>query len=119
VPERKPTATTGAITTTTAKIDVSGAWNMTVELPGQSVPVTLILKQEGEKLSGSVQSGFFGTAQIRNGSVTGDSFSFDVTIAVGGQNMDVAFTGKVSGNQISGAATSQQGAKPFSGTKVP
>ena len=119
VPERKPTATTGAITTTTAKIDVSGAWNMTVELPGQSVPVTLSLKQEGEKLSGSVQSGFFGTAQIRNGSVTGDSFSFDVTIAVGGQNMDVAFTGKVSGNQISGAATSQQGAKPFSGTKVP
>ncbi|HEY0047978.1 MAG TPA: amidohydrolase family protein [Pyrinomonadaceae bacterium] len=119
VPERKPTATTGAITTTTAKIDVSGAWNMTVELPGQSVPVTLSLKQEGEKLSGSVQSGFFGTAQIRNGSVTGDSFSFDVTIAVGGQNMDVAFTGKVSGNQISGAATSQQGATPFSGTKVP
>lgn len=119
VPERKPTATTGAITTTTAKIDVSGAWNMTVELPGQSVPVTLSLKQEGEKLSGNVQSGFFGTAQIRNGSVTGDSFSFDVTIAVGGQNMDVAFTGKVSGNQISGAATSQQGATPFSGTKVP
>lgn len=119
VPERKPTATTGAITTTTAKIDVSGAWNMTVELPGQSVPVTLSLKQEGEKLSGNVQSGFFGTAQIRNGSVTGDSFSFDVTVAVGGQNMDVAFTGKVSGNQISGTATSQQGATPFSGTKVP
>lgn len=119
VPERKPTATTGAITTTAAKIDVSGAWNMTVELPGQSVPVTLSLKQEGEKLSGNVQSGFFGTAQIRNGSVTGDSFSFDVTVAVGGQNMDVAFTGKVSGNQISGTATSQQGATPFSGTKVP
>jgi imidazolonepropionase-like amidohydrolase len=121
VPERKTPATTGAgaITTTTAKTDISGAWNITVEIPGQSVPVTLTLKQEGEKLSGNVQSGFFGTAQIRNGSATGESFSFDVTVAVGGQNMDVSFTGKVSGTQISGTATSSQGATPFSGAKVP
>jgi imidazolonepropionase-like amidohydrolase len=117
--ERKPAATTGAITTAAPKLDISGAWNVTVEIPGQSVPVTLNLKQEGEKLSGSVQSGFFGTAQIRNGSVTGDGFSFDVTVAVGGQNLEVAFIGKVSGSQISGSATSQQGATPFSGAKVP
>jgi phosphohistidine swiveling domain-containing protein len=117
--QRKPAATTGAITTATPKLDISGAWNISVELPGQSVQVTLSLKQEGEKLSGNVQSGFFGTAQIRNGSVTGDGFSFDVTVAVGGQNLDVSFTGKVSGTQISGRATSPQGPATFSGAKVP
>jgi imidazolonepropionase-like amidohydrolase len=117
--ERKPATTTGTTTTPTPKLDISGAWNITVEIPGQSVPVTLSLKQEGEKLSGSIQSGFFGTAQIRNGSITGDSFSFDVTVAVGGQNLEVAFIGKVSGTQISGTATSSQGATPFSGAKVP
>jgi hypothetical protein len=81
--------------------------------------VTLNLKQEKEKLSGNVTSGFFSTAEIRNGAVTGDSFSFDVTVSVGGQNIDVTLNGKVSGNQISGTATSAQESKPFSGAKVP
>ena len=81
--------------------------------------MTLNFKQEGEKRSGNVQSGFFGTSEIRNGSATGDSFSFDVTVNVGGQSLEVAFTGKVSGTQISGTATSNQGATPFSGAKVP
>lgn len=121
--ERKP-ATTGTTTTTTTptpapKIDISGAWNITVEIPGQTVPVTLTLKQEGDKLSGNVSSGFFGTSQIRNGSITGDSFSFEVTVEVGGQSINAAFSGKVSGTQISGTTTTPQGASPFSGAKVP
>lgn len=116
--EKKPGAI-GAVTTATPRLNISGAWNITVEIPGQSVPVTLNLKQEAEKLSGSVQSGFFGTAEIRNGSVTGDGFSFDVTVNVGGQSIEVAFTGKVSGTQISGTANSSQGATPFSGARVP
>lgn len=118
--ERKPATTTGAESTTVLpKLNIGGAWNITVEIRGQSVPVTLNFKQEGEKLSGNVTSGFFAAAEIRNGSVTGDAFSFDVTVSVGGQNIDVSLTGKVSGNQISGTATSAQEAKPFSGAKVP
>ncbi|HEX8735796.1 MAG TPA: amidohydrolase family protein [Pyrinomonadaceae bacterium] len=115
-----PTGTTfnGGLTPT-PKLDITGAWNITVEIRGQSVPVTLNLKQEGEKLSGNVTSGFFAAAEIRNGAITGDSFSFDVTVSVGGQNIDVTLNGKVSGNQISGTATSAQEAKPFSGAKVP
>jgi imidazolonepropionase-like amidohydrolase len=120
-PERKslPTGTnfvTGGLTPTRS---ITGAWNITVEIPGQSVPVTLNFKQEGDKLSGNVQSGAFGTAQIRNGSATGDGFSFDVTVNVGGQSLEVAFAGKISGTQISGTATSSRGATPFSGAKVP
>ncbi|HEX9963074.1 MAG TPA: amidohydrolase family protein [Pyrinomonadaceae bacterium] len=116
-----PTGTSfnGGLTPTAPKLDISGAWNITVQVSGQSVPVTLNFKQEGEKLSGNVQSGFFGTAQIRNGSATGDSFRFDVTVDVGGQNLELVFSGKVSGAQISGTATSQQGATTFSGAKVP
>lgn len=117
--ERKPGSSDAAVTTGAAKPNFSGAWNITVEIPGQSVPVTLNLKQEGEKLSGNVQSGFFGTAEIRNGSITGDGFSFDVTVNVGGQSLEVAFSGKVSGTQISGTASTAQGPSPFSGAKVP
>ncbi|HLM01244.1 MAG TPA: hypothetical protein VK400_09345, partial [Pyrinomonadaceae bacterium] len=63
---------------------------------------------------------FFETAQIRNGSVAGDGFGFEATVTIGGQNsVNVTFAGKVSGTQISGAATSPMGTKPFSGAKVP
>jgi hypothetical protein len=36
-----------------------------------------------------------------------------------GQTFDVVFTGKVTGNQMTGTATTPQGAIPFSGTKTP
>lgn len=112
--------TTGGLKVDAPKIDISGAWNVTLEIPGQSVPVTMSFKQEGNKLSGTIQSGAFGTSQIRNGSVAGDgSFGFDVTVSIGGQSIDVAIAGKVAGTQISGTANSPQGASPFSGAKVP
>jgi hypothetical protein len=118
--QKKPAATTTTSATTTPKFDVTGVWNASVEIAGQNVPLTLNLKQEGEKLSGNAASTFFETTQIRNGSITDDSFSFEVTVTIGGQNgINVAFAGKVSGTQISGTATSPQGAKPFSGAKVP
>jgi imidazolonepropionase-like amidohydrolase len=117
---RKTPAVTGTTTPNTAKLDITGVWNITVEIAGQSMPLTLNLRQEGEKLSGSVTSTFFETTQIRNGSVTGDSFGFEATVAFGGQNsINVVFAGKFSGAQISGTATSPEGAKPFSGAKVP
>jgi imidazolonepropionase-like amidohydrolase len=125
-PEKKPaaaaTTTTGTTTTTTApRTNLSGAWNITAEIRGQSVPMTLSLRQEGEKLTGTVQSGagLFPAAEIRNGSITGDGFSFNATIDLTGQTFDVTFTGKVSGTQISGTATAGQESKPFSGAKVP
>jgi imidazolonepropionase-like amidohydrolase len=120
-PERRPTTpgTPNGATPTTPRIDISGAWNVTIEIPGQSVPVTFNLKQEGTKISGNMTSGFFGTAEIRNGSITGDTFSFDATVSVGGQDLDVSVTGKVAGTQISGSVNSPQGPASFSGAKVP
>jgi imidazolonepropionase-like amidohydrolase len=121
-PERRPNAPgtpPGGAPPTAPRLDVSGAWNVTIEIPGQSVPVTFNLKQEGTKITGNMTSGFFGTAEIRNGSITGDTFSFDATVSVGGQELDVSVTGKVAGTQISGSVNSPQGPASFSGAKVP
>lgn len=121
-PERRPSPAgtpNGGAAPSTPRIDISGAWNVTIEIPGQSVPVTFNLKQEGAKITGNMQSGFFGTAELRNGTITGDSFSFDATVAVGGQNIDIAVSGKVAGTQISGSVNSSQGPASFSGAKVP
>jgi tetratricopeptide (TPR) repeat protein len=101
------------------KLDITGAWVVNLQLaPGQNLPVTINFQQEGERLTGNLQSGFFGAAAIRNGAIKSDgAFTFDATISVGGQNVDISVTGRVSGAQISGTATSPQGPAAFSGAK--
>ena len=60
-----------------------------------------------------------GPAQLRDGKVTGSSFSFAATVPYGGQNLDITVNGTVTGNQISGTITSPVGDVPFAGTKNP
>lgn len=119
--ERRPGGGSGAGTppASGAAVNVTGTWNVTIDVPGQAVPATFNFQQEGGRLTGNIQSSFFGSAQIRNGVVSGDSFTFDVTVAVGGQNLDVTISGKVSGTQINGTANSPQGPANFSGAKIP
>jgi Imidazolonepropionase and related amidohydrolases len=119
-PERRTApAASGGTTSTPPRINVSGTWNVTVEIPGQIVQATFNLQQEGDKITGNMQSPFFGTTQIRNGKVTAEGFSFDATVPVGGESIEVTVTGKVTGTQISGMVGSPQGAMPFTGVKVP
>ena len=98
---------------------VGGTWNLTVEPPGQSIEVKLTLNQQGSTITGTLTSDFFGTAQIKNGSVTSNGFTFDATISVGGQSLDISFDGTVTGNKVEGTVDSSQGPAAFSGTKNP
>ncbi len=100
-------------------VNLTGTWRVNIDVPGQPLDGTMVLVQQGTRLTGTVQT-MLGTSEIKNGEVTGDSFHFDISVNVGGQNIEVAFNGKVTGgNQMSGTATSTQGAIPFSGTKNP
>ncbi|NNE98731.1 MAG: amidohydrolase family protein [Pyrinomonadaceae bacterium] len=118
-PSKKKAAakSTGGGTAKTAQ--VGGTWNLTIEPPGQSIAATLVLNQQGSTLSGTITSDFFGTASIKNGEATADGFSFDVTLSVGGQELNVSFSGTVDGNNVEGTATSDQGPAAFTGTKTP
>ena len=120
--EQKPPAprptTGGGTAPTSAVAQVAGVWNVTIEAPGQTIAATITFQQQGGKLTGTLSSQLFGSAEIKNGEATATGFSFDTSINVG-QPIDVSFSGKVTGNQVSGTATTPQGAVPFSGTKVP
>ncbi len=116
--EKKPE--TKADTTTNGKpVNAGGVWSITVEAPGQTIPITLTLNQQENILSGSMTSSFFGTAAIRNGRATSDGFSFDATVQAGGQDLDVSFNGRVTGNRVEGTVITPQGPATFSGTKNP
>ena len=114
---RTPATTTG--TTTPALGSVGGNYSITIEIPGQSVPGTLALTQQGAVLSGTISTQLTGTSPIKDGKVTSDGFSFSAMVDYSGSQHEITVTGKISGNQISGTIDSPQGAIPFTGTKNP
>jgi hypothetical protein len=71
-------------------IDLSGTWNAKVELgSGQSGSPTFVLKQDGEKLTGTY-SGALGDAPVK-GTVKGN----DVTLDFDASGAHIHYSGKV------------------------
>jgi hypothetical protein len=97
----------------------AGTWNITIEAPGQPLPLTLILSQSGSTVTGSMQSPTLGNSQIKNGNYSAGTLSFDAAVTFGGQSLELNVSGKINGNQVSGSVTTPMGAVPFSGTKAP
>lgn len=119
--EQKPKAppTPGGTGGTTPGVaNVAGSYNITIEVPGQTLTGTMNLTQQGAVLTGNMQTEL-GASQVRDGKVTADGFSFTSSVQFGGATIDITVSGKVSGTSISGTIDSPQGAAPFSGTKIP
>jgi imidazolonepropionase-like amidohydrolase len=98
---------------------IGGKYTITIEIPGQPMPGTLVLTpQEGNVLSGSLETAL-GPATARDGKVTGNTFEFTATVVLEGQEMVIFVRGSVTGNTVSGTVESPQGTVPFSGTRIP
>src|ERR1051326_8529764 len=86
--------------------DVSGKW--TYEQPGRGGgpgrPVTITLKQDGSKLTGSVpgmgRGGDVPPTEITNGKVDGDKVSFEVKREFNGNTSVSKYEGTVSGDEM-------------------
>lgn len=114
--EKKPAAP-GATLPGAAAV-VGGTYSVTIEIPGQPLPATMVLTQQGTTLTGNLQTQF-GTTPIKDGKVTSEGFSYSATVDFQGQTFEIIVKGAVTGDQISGTIDTPQGAVPFSGTKVP
>jgi len=102
----------------TEAANIGGTYSVTVDIPGQKLPATLTLIQNGSVLTGTMVS-MLGTTAINDGKATSAGFTFSGTVQFGGVNLDISANGKVTGNQISGTISSPQGELPFSGTRNP
>ena len=78
--------------------DVTGKW--VSEATGKGGPQTYTLKQDGSTLTGTVQGGRGGPADISNGKVDGDNVSFEVTREMNGNSMTIKYSGTVSGTTM-------------------
>ena len=90
-----------AITTFGGGTNAAGTWKWS--LPGQNGETILQLKQEGEKLTGSYTNQF-GGAEILDGSLKGGDISFKVKRDFDGQAFVIKYSGKLSGDKITGKA---------------
>ncbi len=84
------------------KIDLSGNWkSSSTNQNGQVRESVFKLKVEGEKVTGTV-SGRNADTAIEEGTIKGEQVSFKVTREVNGNKMVTKYTGKVSGDTITG-----------------
>jgi len=83
--------------------DVTGKWTAEMQGPnGNTRTVTMNLKADGSKLTGTVSGGRGGDAEISDGKVDGNDVSFSVVREFNGNKMTIKFMGKVDGDTIKG-----------------
>jgi hypothetical protein len=85
-----------AIVQAADKVDLTGTWSLSVITPQGPGSPYFILKQEGNKLTGTYK-GFFGEAPV-TGTVKGKDFEMKYTLA----GVTTVYKGKVDGKKMSG-----------------
>jgi len=95
---------------------VSGNWKLTIETPNGPGTPSLVLKQEGEKLSGTYK-GRFGESPL-TGTVKGKDIKFTVKVNAQGNELEIEYAGTVEGDTMKGKVKfGEFGEGTFSGKK--
>ena len=84
------------------KADPNGTWKYTVTPPGgEAIEVTLKLKLEGDKLTGTTKRGDM-ESKIEEGKFKDGEVSFQVTRERDGNKFVVKYKGKITGDDLKG-----------------
>jgi zinc protease len=83
-------------------VDVSGKWSLSVDFQGQNFPVSLMLEQTAENVSGKLES-MLGGGVVENGKVNGNKFSAVAKSEMQGQKIELTISGTIEADSMSGA----------------
>jgi len=75
-------------------VDLTGEWDLSVEVNGSVTNPTLTLVQEADTLSGTYDSETLGRARVR-GTVSGTEFTIRFSASLQGQSVPVEYAGSV------------------------
>ncbi len=100
--ERSPAAQSQPAASPDAAVDVTGVWNVQIEIGGNTGTPTFTFKQEGEKLTGQYK-GMLGEAQLQ-GTIKGGSITFSFNVSPQGQDVTVTYSGTVEKDTMKGTA---------------
>jgi hypothetical protein len=90
----------GLLALVASAADISGTWKATAEGPNGSMERTFVFKVDGNKLTGKTTSSMLGESVINDGKVEGDTLSFTIKVNFGGEDMNLQYKGKVSGETM-------------------
>lgn len=94
---------------------VSGAWDLTVNGPEGPIAVTATFKQDGEKLTGAIETPQ-GKADF-TGTLKGKAMNISFSIAGPSGPLDVKVNGDVDGSTMKGIVDFGMGMADFTGKK--
>lgn len=99
-------------------MSVDGTWKITMNTPMGSRDVTLKLDSSGGGLAGQVE-GDQGSQPVKNGTVDGDSATWDVEMSGPMGALTLSYAGAVEGDAIKGTVQfGSFGSGEFSGVRV-
>jgi hypothetical protein len=100
-----------------APANVAGKWNVTLQLESITGHPVILLKQDGEKLTGTYE-GRYGQSELK-GSIKEKEIEFSVSIVAEGMQTQGVFAGKVDGDTMSGEVSYEgAGDGTWSATRV-
>jgi hypothetical protein len=79
------------------KIDLTGTWAFAIVLPDISATPTIVLKQDGESLTGEYQSQQYGKYPLK-GTIKGTTIDFGFEMSIEGNAVSVSYSGTVVDN---------------------
>src|SRR5438128_1121111 len=79
---------------------VAGKWTGEQQGRGGTQPVTLDLKADGGKLTGTLTTGQNAPVQIADGKADGMNVSFTTTQSFGGNDVQIMWSGEVKGDEL-------------------
>ena len=99
-------------------VNVSGKWELSIEGAG-GLKLTVEFIQEQASLSGTMTSPF-GVFDFTGGTVVGNEIFFEMTLSVGGQEIDLYFSAAVEGDNMEGTVVQgTEGSGEFTGKRLP
>ena len=98
-------------------VKLTGKWTLSVNTPqGPEERTADLTMAEDGTLTGTL-TGRWGTLSISNGWVSGNKFSFTITIPMGPRSVEATYSGSVEGNKMTGSVSTPMGAVEFTGTR--
>jgi zinc protease len=85
-------------------VDVTGKWDLMLEIQGQQLPVSLDLVQGIDKVTGRLDS-MLGSGEIEVGKVSGNKLSAVTETEIQGQPVSLSLAGTVEDNTMKGVIT--------------
>jgi hypothetical protein len=98
-----------------AQSGVTGAWDLSINGPEGAITAVAKLKQDGEKVTGSIESPQ-GTADL-NGTMKGSALNISFTIAGPNGSLDIKVNGEVDGASMKGIIDFGMGMADFTAKK--